>query len=85
MRRAIYILMLFQMPFLLGANTPDEEYAACRAKCAAEDAACRAEVPAAESKAKTAIETTCEMEVNACREECDERRSLPGLVRKLME
>ena len=85
MRRAIHIFMLFQVAFLAGRSARADEYTACKARCAAEHAACLAEAPAAESRAKTAIEKTCAMELDACRADCEEQRSLPGLVRKLME
>jgi len=84
-RKAICILMLLQAPFLLGARTPDEELEVCKAKCATEFAACRAEVPTEASKAKDAEETRCGMELDACNSDCDEARTLAGMIRKMME
>ena len=85
MRKAIYILMLLQVPFLLGARTPDEELQFCKEKCATEFAACKAEIPTEASKAKDVEESRCGMELDACNSDCDQARTLAGMIKKMME
>ena len=85
MRYGIGFLSLIQIVLHFGQVAYADEYSNCRKRCVIEDAACRAEIPETESKAKTALEKTCDMEVEACIADCDEPRSINGIVKKLME
>lgn len=82
MRTWFYILMLSQVPFLLGARTPDQELEVCRGTCETSYSACQAELPGDESKARKVEEAVCEMEIKACYADCDEARSFSGMIRK---
>ena len=85
MRKWICFISLVQIILSLGEYAYADEYSNCRKRCIIEDVACRTEIPETESKAQKAIETTCEMELDACNADCDELRSITGIVKMLME
>lgn len=69
----------------LSAAAYGDEYWVCKESCTAQKAECMEFAQAATSDVKAVLAKSCEVEADACNADCDEMRSIAGIIRKIQE
>lgn len=79
-------VLAFSLTVLASAVTVYADDApSCRERCASDYADCLKTIESASPDARVILEKSCQVEDEACSTDCDEKRSLSGILRKLSE
>ncbi|WP_136526252.1 hypothetical protein [Geomonas ferrireducens] len=85
MSKSIRVLA-FSLTVLVSAVTAyAEDSPSCRDKCTTDYTDCLKSIESASPDARVILEKSCQVEDDACSADCDEKRSLAGILRKLSE
>ena len=85
MSKKICLFVLPLMALSLGVTAHADEYPACKERCVTDNAECLKLIQPAEPDAKEKLEKSCQIEADACNADCEEIRSIAGIIRKIME
>lgn len=85
MSKKMYLLVLPLMALSLGVTAHADEYPACKERCVTDNAECLKLIQPVEADAKEKLEKSCQIEADACNADCEEIRSIAGIIRKIME
>ncbi len=79
-------VLVFSLTVLASAVTAfADDSPSCRDRCTTDYTDCLKSIESASPDARLILEKSCQVEDEACSADCDEKRSLAGLLRKLSE